>query len=114
MIGIDTPETGKGDRPKGCFGDEASAHLTELLHGEPVSLIPDPTQSLYDKYDRALMYVEQNGRDINAMMIADGYAREYTYRTPYERQTLYRSLEDEARHAKKGLWASDVCDITAP
>ena len=114
MIGIDAPETGKGNRPKGCFGDEATHHLTELLHGEPVSLVPDPTQSSYDKYGRALMYVEQDGKDINAMMIADGYAREYTYRVPYERQALYRSLEDDARYAKKGLWATHACGITSP
>ncbi len=114
MIGIDAPETGKGNRPKECFGEEAGAHLSELLGMDEVVLISDTSQDLFDKYGRALMYVEQNGEDINALMIADGYAHEYTYRTPYARQALYRTAKDDAQHAQKGLWAPEACGITSP
>lgn len=113
MIGIDAPETGKGNRPKECFGEEAAAHLKELLGGGAVMLTPDASQDLNDKYGRALMYVEQNGKDINALMIADGYAHEYTYRTPYARQTVYRGNEDDAQREQRGLWSPQACGITS-
>lgn len=38
-------------------------------------------------------------------MLRGGYAEEYTYDTAYERQSTYRSVEQQARSTGHGLWS---------
>ncbi|MBI2050714.1 MAG: excalibur calcium-binding domain-containing protein [Parcubacteria group bacterium] len=42
-------------------------------------------------------------------MIREGYGHEYTYNLPYKYQEQFKQAEDEARVAKRGLWADGVC-----
>ena len=111
MIGINSPESVDPRKKVECFGKEASAHLSSLLDGASVLLVSDETQGDVDKYGRLLRYVTlQDGTDINAAMIADGYAYEYTYDEVYERQSVYRSLEQDARLGLVGLWSPETCN----
>lgn len=117
LIGIDTPEVVDPRQPVQCFGREASAHARELLAGESVRLESDPSQGERDKYGRLLRYVFlEDGTNFNQLMIAEGYAYEYTYQIPYQYQQDFRNAELEARNNSKGLWAPDTCDgqRTAP
>lgn len=110
MIGMNSPESVDPRKKVECFGKEASAHLSELLSGGSVVLVADATQGDVDKYGRLLRYVMlEDGTDINAAMIADGYAYEYTYDEPYERQSAYQALEREAELAERGLWSPATC-----
>ena len=110
VIGIDTPETVDPRRPVQCFGAEASARAHALLDGKSVSLEFDPSQGREDRYGRTLAYVWlPSGRSFNETMIAEGYAHEYTYDTPYRYQHAYQQAETEARRADRGLWAPGVC-----
>jgi micrococcal nuclease len=111
VLGVDTPETVDPRRPVQCFGEEASARAKELLPpGQPVTLTVDPTQGRLDRYGRLLAYVGlPDGRDIGAALITEGYAHEYTYRTPYARQGAYRAAAAAAREAGAGLWAPTAC-----
>ena len=107
LIGIDSPEL---HRPVECFGSQAADHLTELLTGASVQLIADPSQDDRDRYGRLLRYVElADGTDVNAELIRDGYAFEYTYDKPYRRQTVFRHQEAAARSAAAGLWSTATC-----
>jgi micrococcal nuclease len=111
MIGINSPESVDPRKKVECFGKEASAHLEELVEGKSVQLIADPTQDDIDRYGRLLRYVElQDGTDINATMIRDGFAYEYTYDVAYERQSEYRGLQQIAEDAGRGLWSSSTCN----
>lgn len=111
FLGIDTPELQHGKRLRECFGDEAKVHLTELLAGHPVLLMADATQGDRDRYDRLLRYVELDDEtDINEAMIAEGFAYEYTYDLPYQRQAAYRHAEAEAKKSLRGLWSVDACN----
>lgn len=111
VIGIDTPEVVDPDVPPQCFGPEASAKAKELLGGQMVRLIADPTQATRDRYGRLLRYVERtDGLDFGLWMIRNGYAREYTFVRPYQRQASYRAAEAEARAAGAGLWAPETCN----
>lgn len=111
MIGINSPESVDPRKKVECFGKEASAHLSDLIVGGSVMLVTDDTQGDVDKYGRLLRYVMLgDGTDINAAMIADGYAYEYTYDDSYERQSMYRALEDDAESAQVGLWSSETCN----
>jgi micrococcal nuclease len=117
IIGIDTPEVVDPREPVQCFGREASAKAKELLSGQQVRLVADPTQGERDKYNRLLRYVDlADGTDYGLWMIANGYAHEYTYNIPYQRQAQYKQAYREAREKSLGFWAPDTCagDTTKP
>jgi endonuclease YncB( thermonuclease family) len=109
FIGINAPETGGPYRTKECFGEEAKLHLREVLNNKTVTLTADGTQLDRDKYGRLLRYVFLGDVNINEQMIADGFAHEYTYQVPYQHQKVFRSAQESARSAGKGLWESGRC-----
>ncbi len=111
IIGIDTPETVDPRKPVECFGQEASAVAKEQLTDETVQLESDPTQGERDKYNRLLRYVwmDDGTVDFGKLMIATGYAHEYTYNLPYKYQKEYKQAQKDAEEGKKGLWADDAC-----
>jgi micrococcal nuclease len=119
MIGIDTPETVDPRKPVQCFGKEASNHARQLLNGATVYLEIDDSQGDYDKYNRLLSYIWMaDGRMFNQVMIAEGYAFEYTYNRPYKYQAQFKDAQRNAQAQQLGLWAPTTCngvasDVTA-
>lgn len=111
MIGVNTPETVDPRRTVECFGKEASnAMKNRLTEGAEVTLIADQTQDNEDKYGRLLRYIEDaDGQDVGLWLIAQGYAHEYTYRVPYERQEAYQEAQRKASESQKGLWDVTIC-----
>jgi micrococcal nuclease len=110
LIGIDTPETVNPRKEVECFGKEASEKAKELLEGKKIKIELDSSQGEVDRYGRVLAYVYmEDGRLFNEVMIREGYAFEYTYRTPYKYQTLFKDAEKLARDERVGLWG-DVCN----
>jgi micrococcal nuclease len=106
MLGIDTPEIEHPGESGECFSEAAKQAVLDLLQGRQVQLTTDPSQDTYDAYGRLLAYVSlANSQDVGAYLLAEGFAREYTFRgRAYERQTEYRALANEAKQEKKGLW----------
>ena len=98
-------------KPVQCFGREASNRAHALLDGTSVYLESDPTQGTLDKYGRTLAYVwMSDGRLYNELMIASGFAHEYTYDTPYRYRDRFIEAEAEARTADRGLWSPSTCN----
>lgn len=111
LIGVDTPEVVDPRKPVQCFGQEASDYAKKLLTGQKVRVEIDPTQDEYDRYGRWLVYMYlEDGLFFNEHIIKAGYAFEYTYQKPYQKQVLFKSGEAEAKAEKRGLWADGVCD----
>lgn len=111
LIGINTPETVDPRTTVQCFGKEASDRMKSLANGKIVSLEFDDSQNYRDSYGRLLAYVYlEDGQMLNRKMIADGYAYEYTYMTPYKYQKEFRELQTFARTSGRGLWAKDTCN----
>ena len=111
LIGINTPETVDPRRAVECFGKEASERMKEIAKGKIVRLEYDDSQSVRDTYGRLLAYVYlEDGQMINRKMIAEGYAYEYTYLTPYKYQKEFRELQVLAKTGGRGLWASTTCN----
>lgn len=117
VLGIDTPERDE------CGYADASAATTRLLRGATVTLVADPTQDDRDRYGRLVRSVQlPDGSDLGRHLVADGFAREYTYDRPYALQADYRAVQSEAAGAGRGLWAARSCggfaaataDSTAP
>jgi endonuclease YncB( thermonuclease family) len=111
LIGIDTPEVLDPRRPVECFGREASAMAHALLDGQTVALEADASQDDRDRYGRLLRYLWlPDSRLFNLEMIAQGYAFEYTYNTPYNYQQPFKQAERAAREAQRGLWSPQTCN----
>jgi micrococcal nuclease len=110
LLGINAPESVDPKKSAECFGKEAGEEMKSLLpSGTEVELLPDETQSDKDKYGRILRYVfSKNNGDVGLKMIRLGFAREYTFKTPYEKQQEYKNAEMIAKSADLGLWS--VCE----
>lgn len=104
LLGIDTPEVASTVTRAECFGKNASDHTRQLLLGRTVGLAADPSQDDVDRYNRQLRYVWLNNRLVNYEMVREGYAREYTFRVPYQYQALFREAQREAIATRAGMW----------
>ena len=110
MLGVNTPETVDPRKPVECFGKEASEETKGLLVKHSVKLQTDSTQSLSDKFGRLLAYVyRDDGLFINEYLVENGYAHEYTYDIPYQKQVEFKKKEKTASESKEGLWGR-ICN----
>lgn len=111
LLGIDTPEVVDPRKTVECFWKEASQKAKNVLLGTYVRIATDASQGLEDKYGRMLAYVYlPDGTLFNRTMVEDGYAHEYTYRTPYRYQQEFKTAERDARLHERGLWAPSACN----
>lgn len=112
LIGVDTPETVHPNKVVECFGIQASNYTKWLLEGKEVYVKFDDTQDQVDQYGRLLLYVWRVEDDLflNQELILQGYAKEYTYRVPYEYQNAFKIAEESAQDEEVGLWGETGCD----
>lgn len=106
IIGIDTPEIGRGGAADECYAQEARTVLASFVDGQTVELVTDPSQGDVDKYGRLLRHVHTDAGNIAQLLLEQGAAHEYTYDDPYLGQTEFRAAEAAARDAGNGLWGS--------
>ncbi|HEC87933.1 MAG TPA: nuclease [Thermoplasmata archaeon] len=105
LIGVDAPETKHPTKTVEYYGKEASEFTKKYLQGKTVQLKYDWQER--DKYGRLLAYVFlEDGTFFNALLIKEGYAHAYL-KYPFDEacMTYFKKLENDAREAKKGLWA---------
>ena len=106
LIGINAPEKYNVQTPE-CFAADALTFLKNRIDKKQVYLMSDPSQDEKDKYGRLLRYVFlEDGTDIDLELIEQGYAKEYTYKMPYQYQQQFRTAQGEAKAANKGVWGS--------
>ena len=104
-IGVNSPESVDPRRAVQCFGKEASRFNKELIEGKRVRLEKDISNK--DKYGRLLRFVYlEDGTFVNLKLVADGYARVYTYPPDVSHSEEFRAAEKEARDEKRGLWSA--------
>jgi micrococcal nuclease len=102
LIGVDCPEVGERTNGVHGFSEEATAYTRLLVEGKRVWLEYDRERR--DKYDRTLAYVFlEDSTFVNALIVTMGYGYAYT-RFPFRYEDWFRRLEQEARHAKRGVW----------
>jgi endonuclease YncB( thermonuclease family) len=88
---IDAPEKNQ------AFGSKAKQVLSSLIYGKNVVV----RFNKIDNYGRVLGVVFLGEKEINLIMVQDGYARHYSY---YDKTQSYIDAEKKARADKKGLW----------
>ena len=89
FYGIDAPEL------KQPYGKKSKQFLANLIAGEVVEV----EESGKDRYKRTIGTIYLNGADINAQMVANGYA--WAYRKFSKK---YTAQESKAKSQKLGLW----------
>lgn len=100
---VDTPETTSGKLE--CFGAEAREFNRSLVEGRVVEL--GYASRCRDRFERLLAYVAVDGLDVNARLVADGYA--CVLHIPPdgdERAAEFSALEERARLNEAGLWGA--------
>ena len=105
LIGVDTPESVAPNRPVEPLGTEAAEFTRSQVEGRHVTLGFDRERR--DRYRRILAYVYVDDRLLNEELIRAGFSRAET-RFPYdpEMKRRFRTAEDEARGAHRGLWSA--------
>lgn len=107
-IGIDTPETVEPGTPIQPYGPEASAKNKELVEGKVVLLEKDVSEVEKIESHRLLRYVYVGNLFVNAELVRLGYAQATPYEPDIKYQSLFSTLEQEAKLAKRGMWAKYV------
>jgi len=132
LIGIDAPELTDPHPAVRILAEASRDFLRSQIEGKFVDLTFD--ESLFDKYDRLLAYVNLGGGDsamqichsehvipscveertatnlrapslsVQESLLRHGLARAYTV-FPFARSQEYLALEEEARAARLGIWA---------
>ena len=89
LFGIDAPEL------KQPYGKKSKQFLANLIAGEVVEV----DENGKDRYKRTIGTIYLNGADINAQMVANGYA--WAYRKFSKK---YTAQESKAKSQRLGLW----------
>lgn len=113
FVGVDTPETHKPNTPVQCYGPAAAAYTQSRIKaaGNKVRLASDPDSTNRDRYGRLLRYVYlPDGTLLEQALIQNGYGFYYPY-FPFTKSTDFKTYEDEAMAAHRGLWGN--CHPTA-
>lgn len=104
LLDINAPELAHDGRAAEPYGLEASRYLKSLVFGQWVTL--QTGKQPVDRFGRVLaqMYLPGGGW-VNGTMVRDGYAHVYTFadNALYPKELL--AYEQQARDAKRGLWA---------
>ncbi len=99
---VDTPEM-----PDACYAKEAADFNASQVGGREVTLTYDEA-ACRDRYGRLLAYVFVDGREVNRLLVEQGYACVYALPPAGEsREAEFRAWQDQAVQARRGLWG--VC-----
>jgi len=105
LLGINTPETARDDKPGEPRADQATTGLKQLIKGKTVRLAFDT--ELKDRYGRLLAHVYlRDGTWINVKMIELGLAHSYTFAPNFKQSSTLLKSERTARDQKLGIWGT--------
>ncbi|ULL19946.1 hypothetical protein DVH26_25050 [Paenibacillus sp. H1-7] len=102
LIGIDTPETKKPNKPVMFYGNEAYEYTKKRLEKKAVELEWDVEQR--DQYGRLLAYVWVGKELFNRTLVQEGYARIYTFPPNVKYVSEFKKDQEAARKKGIGLW----------
>lgn len=103
LIGIDTPELGRDERPPDPGAIEARDRLRELVAAsEAITLRRGIDER--DKYGRLLAHLYADGDNLQAQLLAEGHAVPLIIPPNLTHLDCYRQATAEARAGRHGLW----------
>jgi endonuclease YncB( thermonuclease family) len=102
LLGIDSPEK----IPRECGSDLATENARRLApRGRRVLLKTDPTQPLFDRFDRLLAYAKlRNGPQLNKAQITRGWAKVLVVGRRFQQYGSYKRAARRAKNQARGAW----------
>lgn len=106
LIGIDTPEAARGDRPEECFASEATERLAAIAPvGTALRLERDVVPR--DDYGRLLAYAYlADGTMANLALVEAGVARPMTIEPNDTHASAFVEGAHRAQRTGRGLWSA--------
>ena len=92
LANIDAPEKDQ------AFGKQSRESLLEMVDRKQVQI----DSKAVDQYGRTVGLISVDGRNVNQEQLKRGMAWEYSH---YHADKTYLSLQNNARQARRGLWA---------
>lgn len=109
LANIDAPEMSHGyGRPGQPYSQRASRWLTQHVQGQQVTLRCVDE----DRYGRKVCDLFRNGEHVNKSLVRAGFAWANTAHPRYLRDRTVLAAQDDAKAARRGLWADG--NATAP
>ncbi|HKI59822.1 MAG TPA: thermonuclease family protein [Mariprofundaceae bacterium] len=103
LLGINTPEVARNDKPGQPLAEQATAELKQRIQGKTVRLAFDSERK--DRYARLLAHIYlRDGTWINSKMIELGLAHSYTFAPNFQQSSTLLERERIARSQKLGIW----------
>lgn len=113
IIGINTPELAREEKPAEPFATKARDHLRQLIN-VPASVKLRWGVERKDRYGRTLAHVFlANGDNVSQRLLTDGMAMALTVPPNLWQWQCYQSAEKTARKTKRGLWSHQRFQISA-
>ncbi|EUJ16519.1 thermonuclease family protein [Listeria aquatica] len=107
LLLMDTPESVKPGTPAQPFAKEASNYMKKLVSGAKLTLEYDQGGAT-DKYGRVLAYLYADGKNVNELMIYEGYARvAYIYKPNTRYLKEFNRVQTEAKKEKRNIWSKE-------
>lgn len=110
LLLVDAPEIGHGNVAAGgnaaeCFGEESAAYVRGRLPAGTVVTLQAGVRDT-DQFGRALRYVFLGEELLNETIVREGFATRFRGAEDRTFEARVARAEDEARSARRGLWAA--------
>jgi endonuclease YncB( thermonuclease family) len=115
LVGIQAPKLplGRPDFPKWPLAEDAKAALERLVLGKTVELRYGGARQ--DRHGRRLAQLyTQDGVWVQGTLLADGYARVYSFPDNRALVAEMLALEGQARTHRRGIWADSFYAVLTP
>ncbi|MDH5181273.1 MAG: thermonuclease family protein [Gammaproteobacteria bacterium] len=104
IIGVNTPELAREDRPAELWATEARAALRGLLGSQQIKLRWG--EKKHDRYGRMLAHVYlPDGLNVSEWLLRRGHGLTLTIPPNIRHWSCYLAAEQEARTHQRGLWS---------
>jgi len=110
LIGVNTPELGRRNRKAQPLAEEAKEFTRRFLAGGDLELVYDRDRR--DNHGRVLAHVyNQRGDSLESALLAAGLAFHVVKAPNLALAECLASREQEARRARRGVWANGVWPV---
>lgn len=107
LIGINSPELARRNRPVEPMAEEARQALQQILAADP-NIDLTYGRDRYDRYQRLLAHAfSRNGLNLQASLLRRGLAAHIVVPPNDRHAKCYHGLEKEAQKAGRGMWAHE-------
>jgi micrococcal nuclease len=101
LLGIKTFDAKSNDASVAGVGAVSIQGLRRAIEGKTLTIVYDDYN--WDRHKRLLAYLEADGEDVGALLIAHGQALAFV-RFPFSREHGYIASASAARTRSEGLW----------